>query len=140
MARLPDLIRDSKLETQISDRDVVIHTYHESHTLSRKRLVTRVEHWRRRHFIGGGSYGSVWMEECIKGQRDIQVRAVKKIPTPTHQRSKPIDYNRELEAIAKFSHPNVRCQVLHSALTAAANPSLVRAMLCQGIRLVQRRR
>lgn len=107
MARLPDLVRDSKLETEILD-NYVVHTYYESDPISRRRVVPRVEQWRRRRLIGEGSYGSVWMEECIKGQRDIQVRAVKKIAAPTRQHSKPIDYNRELEAIAKFSHPNVR--------------------------------
>jgi len=107
MARLPDLVRDSKLETQILD-GYVVHTYYESDPVSRKRAVPRLEHWRRRRLIGEGSYGSVWMEECIKGQRDVQVRAVKKISALARQHAKPIDYNRELEAIAKFSHPNVR--------------------------------
>jgi hypothetical protein len=108
MARLPDLVRDSKLETRIIDNDYYVHTYYESDPKSRRRAVARLEHWQRQRLIGGGSYGSVWLEKCVKGRHDIQVRAVKKISTPIHQHPKPIDYNRELEAIAKFSHPNVR--------------------------------
>jgi len=137
MAGLPDLVRDSKLETEILD-DYVVHTYYESDPVSRRRAVLRLEYWRRRQLIGEGSFGSVWMEECTKGQRGVQVRAVKKIAAPARQRAKPIDYNRELEAMAKFSHPNVRLQVLSLILTAATNVFLVREMLRQSIRLVRR--
>jgi hypothetical protein len=37
------------------------------------------------------------------GQREVEFRAVKMIPK-LQPPSKLIDYNRELEAIAKFSH------------------------------------
>jgi hypothetical protein len=62
-------------------------------------------HWQRQRKIGGGGFGSVWLEKCTKGgkNRDIEVRAIKQIEI-SQQNSARIDYNRELEAIAKFSH------------------------------------
>lgn len=108
MSRLPDLVRDSKIETQIIRDGYCVHTYYDSDPNSLQRAVPRLEHWQRERDIGGGSYGSVHLEKCVRGQRDIQVRAVKKIIIPTRQHAKPIDYNRELEAIAKFSQRKVQ--------------------------------
>ncbi|KAI9043586.1 kinase-like protein [Aspergillus affinis] len=103
--RMPDLVRDSKLETHfIPDSSVeTVHTYHEPDYKSRRRLVSRSEHWRRYGKIGGGSYGSVWLEKCVKGaRRENGLRAVKQMEV--RRQSTRVDYNRELEAIAKFSH------------------------------------
>jgi hypothetical protein len=104
MARLPDLVRDSKLETHFLPGDIVetVHTYHEPDPTSQRRLVSRSEHWQRQRRIGGGGFGSVWLEKCTEGHHDIQVRAIKRIEI-----SAQVDYNRELEAIAKFSHRKV---------------------------------
>ena len=66
------------------------------------------------------------------GQREIEFRAVKMIPK-LQQPSKPIDYNRELEAIAKFSHWRVCRSVWTSSfalITQLSNATPVRAMLC----------
>ena len=107
MARLPDLIRDSKLETYFPPGNGIetVHTYHESDPTSQRRLVSRSEHWQRQRKIGGGGFGSVWLEKCTKGgkNRNIEVRAIKQIEISQHHSAR-IDYNRELEAIAKFSH------------------------------------
>ena len=47
----------------------------------------------------------MWLEKCTKGGNgDIKVRATKEI---RREHSAGIDYNRELEAIAKFSQPKV---------------------------------
>ncbi|CAI7615037.1 unnamed protein product [Penicillium pancosmium] len=112
MSRLPDLVRDSKLETRfVPDFNVeTVHTYHESER-SRRRLVPVLEHWKRQDKIGGGGYSTVWLESCPKVSRHgVQVRAVKQIETGG--RFARIDFNRELEAIAKFSHPKYeRCFV-----------------------------
>jgi hypothetical protein len=108
MSRLPDLVRDSKLETHfLPDCSVeTVHTYHESDPSSRRRVVVRYEHWKRQRRIGGGGYSTVWLEECFQGSRDgVQVRAVKQIETGG--RFQRIDFNRELETIAKFSHSRV---------------------------------
>jgi hypothetical protein len=85
-----------------------VRTYQESDLSSRRRVVARSEHWKRLPKIGGGAYGSVWLEKCTKDthQHSLQsLRAVKQIDVDT--RFGPIDYNRELEAIAKFSHARV---------------------------------
>ncbi|KAJ5859895.1 hypothetical protein N7534_005172 [Penicillium rubens] len=117
MAQIPDLIRDSKLETYFLPDCTVdtVHRFQESDSASRQRLVTRLEHWRRQRRVGNGGFGTVWLEECIKagrpgGTQDGTVRAVKQIDMDTRFGS--IDYNRELEAIAKFSHSRYeRCFV-----------------------------
>ncbi|OQE41017.1 hypothetical protein PENCOP_c005G04847 [Penicillium coprophilum] len=118
MARISDLIRDSKLETYfLPDCQVeTVHTFQESDPTSGQRLVTRSEHWQRQKRVGRGGFGCVWLEKRIKGGRpgalaqDGAVRAVKQIDTDPSPRS--IDFNRELEAIAKFSHPRYeRCFV-----------------------------
>ena len=100
MLHIPDLVRDSKLDTQFHP-EYTKHVYYESGP--RQRTVRREECWKRKRYISGGSYGSVWLEHCVMGQSEVEFRAVKMIPKlqPT---SKLIDYNRELEAIAKFSH------------------------------------
>lgn len=110
MAWISDLIRDSKLETHFLPdcRVETVHRFQESDPISGQRLVTRSEHWRREKRVGGGGSGSVWLEKRTKGGRpgqDGAVRAVKQIDTDTRFGS--IDYHRELEAIAKFSHPRV---------------------------------
>ncbi|KAJ5692033.1 Tetratricopeptide-like helical [Penicillium macrosclerotiorum] len=119
MARVSDLIRDSKLETHfLPDHTVeTVHTFQESDPQSRRRLVTRTEHWRReRSPIGQGGFGSVWLERRTKGGpsgatvQEGAVRAVKQINMNSQHGS--IDLDRELEAIAKFSHPRYeRCFV-----------------------------
>lgn len=135
MSRLPDLVRDSKLETRfVPDFNVeTVHTYHESER-SRRRLVPVLEHWKRQEKIGGGGYSTVWLESCPKFSRHgVQVRAVKQIETGG--RFARIDFNRELEAIAKFSHPKVCC--ITSALLKIELICIVRTMLRQIIRVVQ---
>ncbi|CAP92761.1 Calcium/calmodulin-dependent protein kinase type [Penicillium chrysogenum] len=117
MAQIPDLIRDSKLETYFLPDCTVetVHRFQESDSASGQRLVTRLEHWRRQRRVGNGGFGTVWLEECIKagrpgGTQDGTVRAVKQIDMDTRFGS--IEYNRELEAIAKFSHSRYeRCFV-----------------------------
>ncbi|KAJ5512127.1 Tetratricopeptide-like helical [Penicillium fimorum] len=111
MASIPDLVRDSKLETYyLPDCTVeTVHSYHEPEQKSRRRLVTKVEHWKRQKRVGKGAYGNVWLEECTQGARSgRKVRAVKQIDINGGLGA--IDYNRELEAIAKFSQPRYeRC-------------------------------
>jgi hypothetical protein len=108
MARISDLILDSKLETHFLP-DCTVHTFQESDPNSRQRLVIRSEHWRRQRKIGGGGFGTVWLETCTQGSRgttqNAPVRAVKQIDLDP--RLGKIDYNRELEVIAKFSHTRV---------------------------------
>ena len=108
MTRLPDLVRDSKLETQFLPEFSVetVHIYHESKH-RRRQLVSISEHWKRKKKIGGGGYATVWLEICPTVSRHgVRTRAVKQIETSG--RFARIDFTRELETIAKFSHPKVR--------------------------------
>jgi hypothetical protein len=105
MLRIPDLVRDSRLETRFHPERTE-HIYYESGLTARQRTVRREEYWKAERCIGRGSYGTVWLEQCVEGEREVKLRAVKQIPK-AQKASKPIDYNRELEAIAKFSHPKV---------------------------------
>jgi hypothetical protein len=57
--------------------------------------------------LGTGAFGTVWLEKLITENGEEKYRAVKEIRKRVHG-SKIIDYNRELEAIAKFSHQRVR--------------------------------
>lgn len=102
MHRIPDLVRDSQLDTRFHSK-YTSHVYYESGPTARERVLVREEYWKREKYIGGGSFGTVWLEKCVKGQREVEVRAVKEIPKP-QQPSRPVNYNRELEAMAKFSH------------------------------------
>ncbi|EAU32565.1 predicted protein [Aspergillus terreus NIH2624] len=100
---LPDLVRDLELETEFLPycNTETVHTYHERQPYSRDQ-VSRSEHWRRLRKIGGGGFGTVWLERCTKGgHHGIELRAVKQLEMTPH--SKRLDYSHELEAIAKFS-------------------------------------
>ena len=52
--------------------------------------------------LGRGNFGIVWLERCIHGDSKGKLRAVKQI-----EKLESCDYNRELEAIAFFSHSKV---------------------------------
>jgi hypothetical protein len=111
MGRLPDLVRDSELETHFSPdcNAETVHTYHERKPRVRGKLAARTEHWRRLRKIGSGGFGSVWLEKCTQPeQHEPKVRAVKQMEIKRW--SSHVDYNRELEAIAKFSHRKVLMQ------------------------------
>jgi hypothetical protein len=55
----------------------------------------------------------VWLETCTSGTQKGAVRAVKKIAVRQNNTRDTV-YVRELEAIAKFSHPKVPTTVLRS--------------------------
>jgi hypothetical protein len=103
MSRLPDLVLDSRLHTEFRE-SITVHSYHE---IGGGRRFFREEHWKQERFLGRGGFGQVRLERCIT-QRTKQnsLRAVKVINKPLHP-SESLDLNRELEAIAKFSHDRV---------------------------------
>ncbi|KAJ6127856.1 hypothetical protein N7471_009073 [Penicillium samsonianum] len=109
MSRVPDWVLDSKLETHFlpGNKHETVHTYYEQESLS-QRPIKKSEHWEREKKIGDGGFGEVWLERCTKGKnRGHVVRATKQMEV-----RRQIDYGRELEAIAKFSHPkHERCFV-----------------------------
>ncbi|KAM3488480.1 hypothetical protein MY3957_008251 [Beauveria namnaoensis] len=109
MVRLPDLVRDSKLETRPDPTGDTIHIYRES---SRQRGAPEEERWRHKFPIGNGGAGFVSLEEKVTRRATCPVarRAVKAIrvheprePKSPNRLSVAEEYVRELEALAKFS-------------------------------------
>ena len=74
---------------------------------SSPRTVRKEERWARDKSLGAGASGTVYLEKSITENGEVQHRAVKEIRKSAHK-SGAIDYSRELEAMAKFSHPKVR--------------------------------
>ncbi|OCK79105.1 WD40 repeat-like protein [Lepidopterella palustris CBS 459.81] len=93
MAPLSDLVRDSKLDTEFRD-GYTVHFQYEPNT---RELTEKL--WLRERQVGGGGFGSVWLEKCHEPNRRAEVRAVKQIPMGLDD----MKYTRELEAMAKFS-------------------------------------
>jgi hypothetical protein len=101
-----DLVRDSKLDTRF-ESDYTVHTYHQHGLNYHRRPVQREEFWRRERQLGSGAFGIVWLEKCVLDQENVRLRAVKQILKRRLRGVPQLDYARELEAIAKFSHPKV---------------------------------
>jgi hypothetical protein len=101
MNSVPDLVRQSKREAQFSpDCQYTQHFYYVSKPGCR--LTKEVEKWKRKKALGSGSFGAVYLEECIQGNEQGKVRAVKEM-----RKLPDNEYYRELEAIALFSSPQV---------------------------------
>lgn len=105
MPLVSDLVRDSKLETYITG-DITRHVIESSGRHPRQRRVRKEQAWRRAGRLGEGAFGTVWKEVLEAGESDIKARAVK-VVRKRENRSKTVNYSKELEAIAKFSHPRV---------------------------------
>ncbi|KAF1837853.1 kinase-like protein [Decorospora gaudefroyi] len=103
MALTSDLVRDSKLRTTIGS-GITRHVIELAGSNARQRKIRYEQHWKRTENLGEGAYGSVWLEKLVGGNFRMEERAVKIIKKRV-QKSQVIDYSRELEAIAKFSHP-----------------------------------
>ncbi len=106
LSRISDLVQDAELQTRFHP-EYTVHIYTETGPTVQERAILREEYWKRQKFVGGGSYGRVWLEKCVKGQREVELRAVKEVVKSPHA-SKQIDYHRELEAMSKFSHRKVQ--------------------------------
>lgn len=95
---LSDLVLDSKIETERLDSGLR-HIFYDTGPSASQRRVRREENWVREKFVGRGSFGNVYLEKCDSGK----LRAVKEIQKFVKPGEK-LDYMRELEAVAKFSH------------------------------------
>ncbi|KAI9772339.1 MAG: hypothetical protein M1840_001088 [Geoglossum simile] len=102
MPPVSDLVQDSKLETTFYG-NCTRHVYHVSGANPRERKMRKEEHWERCRNLGTGTFGTVWLEKLAAGNDEDKYRAVKEIRKNV-KLSGAIDYGRELEAIAKFSH------------------------------------
>jgi hypothetical protein len=131
MSHTSDLVRDSKLNTTVRG-DITRHFIPTSDRNDQHRLIYKEERWKRACFLGEGAFGHVWKETLERGESDAQERAVKMIRKRLGQ-PHTIDYNRELEAIAKFSGQEVsRSSLCHFALPdhSLTHSSMVR-ILCR---------
>ncbi|KAJ5081808.1 calcium calmodulin-dependent protein kinase type 1b protein [Penicillium alfredii] len=105
-----DLVRDSHLETEAA-AGFTRHIVYVSNRNARQRRARREERWERQQELGTGSYGQVWLETCIEGEGTGRLRAVKEITKNDRSLTK-VEYERELEALAKFSNKKyVHCFV-----------------------------
>ena len=108
MDKHSDLILDSKLNTRF-ESGFTVHSYRQvPHNSERRVVVQREEYWRQIKHIGSGAHGSVWLERCVQGHRDGDLRAIKKVSMRPLRSGSEIDYSQELKAVAKFSHDKVR--------------------------------
>lgn len=113
MPPVPDLVRLSKLDVQFSsNQQYTQHVYNISKAGQRR--VRQEAKWKRQKELGAGSFGAVYLEQCVQGEKVGEVRAVKRIKKP-----KDLNYYRELEALAHFSYPQV-----------STSPALLAAMFC----------
>ncbi|KAF2967847.1 hypothetical protein GQX73_g5786 [Xylaria multiplex] len=108
-----DLVQDLRLETSISPDGDTQHTYMHSEPDSGERAVLVTENWKQSRLLGRGGFGSVWLETCISGPRQGEFRAVKEIKKQDISADFTIDYSRELQAVAKFSHRKVARPDIH---------------------------
>lgn len=103
MTYVPDLVKLSKLETQFDpDLQCVQHITYFSKNNRKRRNVRKEDKWKRKKRLGRGGFETVWLEQCIFGDKQGELRAVKEVP-----KHGSVDVNRELEAIALFSHAKV---------------------------------
>lgn len=118
---ISDLVRDSKLETMLSNNGVIVrHVPYVSNPRMRQRKIKREETWKRSRELGTGTFGRVWLEERLDGDGAGKLRAVKEIAKSLPQNvNREIDYNRELEAIAEFSHSKV-CKACYFSFCSTA--------------------
>jgi hypothetical protein len=118
-----DLVLLAKLEAVISaDSLSTRHIYYASGT--GQDPTRRETSWVRvPKPLGVGGVGTVYREQCIEGEAAGAVRAVKSIPKPIAQGKRKISYSEELQAIARFSQPQVcYTQPLMRRVSAETNP------------------
>ncbi|KAK7740007.1 hypothetical protein SLS62_011178 [Diatrype stigma] len=100
--RASDLVQDAKLQTSFRG-NITQHTYYTSMASTRRRKVRVDEIWKRQRELGNGTYGRVWLEVCLIGPKQGEYRAVKEV-FKEPDAGRKIEYEKELEAIMKFSH------------------------------------
>lgn len=103
--RVSDLVVDSEIDaTWNPSTNQTTQIRRAAGTKPSRRREKTEEIWERKHELGGGAYGTVWLEECftVSSQQEPRLRAVKEIRK--HHSVPTSAFHRELEAIAKFSH------------------------------------
>jgi hypothetical protein len=124
---LPESVRDNKLETRFPRKYEVIHLIDDPGLPPS--APPRQEHWRSgKRPIGGGGQGQVYLQTCIAGGRHHTHRALKMIHLQDGGGRRR--YTRELEAITRFSHARVSCEVPSRWLENYGRKSITREKTC----------
>lgn len=97
-----DLVQDSQLQVKILE-DRTIHYVRDKSSTERLAIIEQT--WHRVRKVGHGGFGVVWLESCTSGNAK-KIRAVKELKT-VKENGSHVNYIRELEAVAKFSHEKV---------------------------------
>lgn len=105
MNQLPGAVLDYQLDTRGSTRRHVTHVIYDPDLPPS--APPRFELWERdKEPIGEGGQGRVFLQRCMSGGRHYTIRAVKVIRS--EDEGGKHRYLRELEAMIRFSHQNVR--------------------------------
>lgn len=99
MPRTGGLVRLVRLNAEVTSDSHDVYTRHDQNGI--------VVVWKRGKKLGEGGFGAVYREECIEGQEWGKLRAVKIIQKLSSGNATVVDYSQELEAIARFSQPQV---------------------------------
>ena len=106
LGEVSDLVYLSRLEVEVvPDSQIIVQTVSAGRVGSARRRNREVQKWKREKQLGRGGFGAVYLERCVDGSKKGDVRAVKEI-----RRDPDVDYTRELEAAALFSHSRVRVE------------------------------
>jgi hypothetical protein len=96
---MSDLIQHFALQTEFLSANSTKHISYKIDPRHRRREKKRFEEvWTRERRIGEGGFSEIWLEKKQQRNGEQQLRAVKVLP-----KSCPIDYNRELFAMAKLT-------------------------------------
>lgn len=106
-----------KLQAECSESHVIHMLYVKDRSQSVQRVKVE-QRWDNVKRIGYGAFGEVWLQKGEKGAE----RAVKQL-SKYRMEDLGIDYERELDALAKFNTPRVSSRS-HSLLTFPATGSL----------------
>jgi hypothetical protein len=132
---LPDLVRDSKIETQ-DLKTCLQHVFYETGRSVQQRRIRREERWVRQAKVDHGAYGAVYLEKCDLGSK-TKLRAVKVINKHLNS-GQELNYIQELEAVARFSHEKMIMPHSHVRLVPLLIDASIRIVLCAltaGLRL-----
>ena len=137
-------LEDTRLRVDFSEPGLTKHVSYNSNPSTGQRSIREEEVWRRMQDLGNGTFGKVWLEELVSGNKPVKFRAVKMISKKAQ--SAAVDYRRELEAMAKFSKPLVKAarslsaaefltvlpsmHTVSSSLMAGTRPNLESTSLC----------
>ncbi|CAI7579407.1 unnamed protein product [Penicillium pancosmium] len=100
---LSDLVLDTQIRVEFDSQVVFRFTFESSRVPGKYvRRQERRQAWKEDRFLGGGSFGDVYLHKCSSSENETQLQAVKTIDKARMAKQK-IDFYKEIEAIAKFS-------------------------------------